>query len=221
LKVKARLFLQAKEMKSLWYKGLITTEKGIMPFPMPLLNEEIASRVVSAGELVLPQVVEHIEREAYEKGFESGENAGFAMGEEKALVLIGKVDALLHELETLREKTLRELEPQIIELSVAIARKILIKELDTSPDEIVAITKEAVMRLERAGQITIRINPSLYDLFMKHKPELLTLSPDIIFDVDPSASPYGSVVSGPSEDVVTDLDEQIRNIVRDMGDRGI
>lgn len=170
-------------------------------------------------DLSLTQNIENIEREAYEKGFEAGEKAGFAMGEQKAMVLVEKLEAIIKELTTLRETLIKELEPQLIELAVSIARKIILKELTMNPDEIVEITKEAITRLERTGQITIKINPSLYDLFMKHKPEILNLHPDTVFDVDPGASLYGSVVKGPVEDVVTDVDEQLKNLIKEMGDR--
>ncbi|HAM51254.1 MAG TPA: hypothetical protein DCP92_11400 [Nitrospiraceae bacterium] len=99
------------------------------------------------------------------------------------------------------------------------AKKILLKELTTDPQQIVGMTKDALSKIERTGQITIKINPALYDLFMRNKADLLTIHPDIVFDVGPSASRYGSVVMGPVEEVVTDLDEQLRNIIKDMGDR--
>ncbi|MBI4620059.1 MAG: hypothetical protein HY739_07850 [Desulfobacterales bacterium] len=204
-------------MKELWHKNRFVQAKDIIPFEMPLLNKII--RRSEEEHLPLAQNTENIEREAYEKGFEAGENSGFAMGEQKAMVLVEKVEAIIKELTTLRETLIKELEPQFVELAVTMARKIILKELTMNPDEIVEITKEAITRMERTGQITIKINPSLYDLFMKHKPEILSLHPDIVFDVDTTASLYGSVVRGHVEDVVTDVDEQLKNLIKEMGDR--
>jgi flagellar assembly protein FliH len=192
-------------------------DKDIIPFEMPLLNKIV--RRAEEEHLPIAQNTENIEREAYEKGFEAGEKSGFAMGEQKAIVLVEKVEAIIKELTTLRETLIKELEPQFVELAVTMARKIILKELTMNPDEIVEITKEAITRMERTGQITIKINPSLYDLFMKHKPEILSLHPDIVFDVDTAASLYGSVVRGPVEDVPTDVDEQLKNLIKEMGDR--
>ena len=197
------------------YKRHGETEEDISPFCMPSLNERTDDK--DSG-LSLSQRAEDIEREAYEKGFSAGEKAGFSMGEQKLIVLIEKLDAIVRELIELRKKMIRELEPQVVCLAVSIARKILGKELSDDPDRIAGMAKEALMRLERTGQITIKINPTLYDLFEKHKPDLLNVHPDIVFDVDPSVSPYGSVVMGPVEDVVTDVDEQIRNLIKDMGE---
>lgn len=162
---------------------------------------------------------DRIERESYEKGYATGEKAGFEMGEQRAQVLLDKLEALLTELTTLKHRVVTELEPQCVELSVSIARKLLMRELNAKPEEIVKMTKEALLRIERTGQITIKVNPALYDFFMKHKPDLARIHPDIVFDADPSVSRYGTVVMGPVEDVVTDLDEQIKNMIKDIGAR--
>ncbi len=186
-----------------------------MPFDMPLLKMQ-----AEAGDLLVePRNIEEVEREAYEKGFETGEKAGFDMGQQKAMVLMERFENIIKELTDLKRQTIKEIEPQFIELAVSIARKIILRELETNPDEIVEITKEALKRLERTGQIVIKINSYLYDLFMKHKPDILNIHPDIVFDIDPSASPYGSVVMSPVEDVVTDVDVQLKNLIKEMGDR--
>lgn len=181
--------------------------KGVSLYAMPLLKNEFA----------LGKSLDFIEREAYEKGYAAGEKAGLEMGTEKAKVFLDRIDNILHELMTLRETLVQEAEPQVVELAVSIAEKILKRELVMKPDSIVAMTKEALLRIERSGQITIKINPALYDLFMKLRPQLQSVHPDIVFDVDPSVSPHGSVVMGGMEDVVTDLDEQLRNLIKDMG----
>lgn len=195
------------------------TVKDIVPYEMPLLEEKGKNASDEVNMPSLNQNAEAIEREAYERGFEAGEKAGFSLGEQKALVLVEKLETIIGELSSLKETLIKELEPQIVELSLSIARKIILKELTTNPDEIVEITKEALTKLGRAGQITIKINPFLHDLFMKHKPELLDIHPDLVFDVDSSVSQNGSVVIGQAEEVVTDVDEQLKNLIREMGDK--
>lgn len=191
--------------------------KDIVPYEMPLLKKKDKDMLDVESGLSFNQDVETIEREAYEKGFEAGEKAGFALGEQKALVLIEKLEIIIREITSLKETLTNELEPQIVELVFSIARKIIRKELTTNPDEIVAMTKEALTRLGKTGQIIIKINPSLSDLFMKHKPELTDIYPDVIFDIDPSVAQEGSVVIGPTEDIITDVDEQLKNLIRELG----
>jgi flagellar biosynthesis/type III secretory pathway protein FliH len=184
----------------------ITRDPELVRFDMPALKEDYT----------VGRSADRIEREAYEKGYAAGEKAGFEMGEKKAKVIIDKLDSLLADVTTLRQRTLKEMETQCVELAVSVARKIVVKELTVQPSEIVKMTKEGLLKIERTGQITIKVNPALYDFFMKHKPDLTRIHPDIVFDVDPSVSPFATVVMGPVEDVVTDLDEQLKNLIKDM-----
>lgn len=192
-------------------------ENNIVPFCMPLLKKKGDRSGGRSG----PDAVntEQLEREAYEKAFEAGDKAGFAMGEKKAMVLIEKIENLLDDLTGIRKTIIRELESQVVELAVGVARKILLKDLEINPDQIVEMTKEALSRVERGGQITIKINPSLYDLFMKHKPDILNMHADIAFDVDPAVPVNGSVVIGPAEDIITDVDVQLKHLIKEMGER--
>jgi flagellar biosynthesis/type III secretory pathway protein FliH len=184
----------------------ITRDPELVRFDMPALKEDYT----------VGRSADRIEREAYEKGYAAGEKAGFEMGEKKARVIIDKLDSLLADITTLRQRTLKEMETQCVELAVSVARKIVVKELTVQPSEIVKMTKEGLLKIERTGQITIKVNPALYDFFMKHKPDLTRVHSDIVFDVDPSVSPFATVVMGPVEDVVTDLDEQLKNLIKDM-----
>ncbi len=193
-------------MKRLLYKR-IRQDSGLARYDMPAFKEDF---IVGRG-------ADRIEREAYEKGYATGEKAGFDMGEKKAKVLFDKLDALLADVESMRQRIVKEMETQFLELAVSIARKIVMKELTIQPAEIIKMTKEGLLKLERTGQITIKVNPTLYDFFMKHRPDLTRIHADIVFDVDPSVSPFGTVVMGPVEDVVTDLDDQLKNLIKDLG----
>jgi flagellar assembly protein FliH len=196
-------------VKNLLYKGRIKQGADLARFDMPLLRDDFS----------IGQGSDHTEREAYARAYACGEKAGFEMGEQRAQVLLDKVEGLLRELTALKSTIIKEVEPQCIQLALSMARRIIVRELAIKPDEIVNMAKEGLLRLERTGQITIRVNPSLYDLFLKHKPDLVRIHPDIVLDADPSVSKYGTVVMGPIEDVVTDVDEQLKNIIKDMVDR--
>ncbi len=199
------------------HKNRIVQDKDVTAFCMPLLKRRHEQGGPLSGSASVNE--EQIEREAYEKGFAAGEDAGFSMGEKKALVLTERLENIISELTGLRKKIVRETEPQVVELAVDIAKKIILKELTIDPDEIVNITREALLRLERTGQITIKINTSLYELFMKHKQEILNIHPDVVFDVDPAASSHGAVVMSPSEEILTDVDIQMKHLIKEMGER--
>lgn len=155
---------------------------------------------------------EELEREAYEKGFATGEQAGLEMGRQKAAVLLDRLEKIIAELTAVRQQVVAELEPQLMELAQVIARKIVLEELSLRPELMVGIVKDALRRIEKSGTITIRINPRLQELFTTMKPALLELHPDIVFDLDPAAPLNGAVVIGAREEVVTDPELQLKNM---------
>lgn len=194
------------------YRGRVVKGGNTPSYGMPSL--ETTSK---KGELLFfEHSAETKEREAYEKGFASGEKAGFAMGEQKAALLIERLETIIRDMKAIKDNVIKELEPQIFDFAIAVARKIVIEELALKPEVIVEMVKEAVRKIERIGTITIKVSPSLYELFLKKKTELTEIHPEIVFDVDPSASSIGPLVIGPMEEVVTDIDAQMTSVVEDI-----
>ncbi|GBD39468.1 hypothetical protein HRbin37_01750 [bacterium HR37] len=183
---------------------------------MPSLEEEQDKYPEEQNTVFSKDNLESIEKDAYQRGFEAGEKAGFAVGEQKAKVLIEKLEKALKEVANLRERTLKELEPEILELSISIAKKILNAELKLAPEHIVELCKNALKKIERGGQIVIKVNPVLYELFMKHRPEIFSIHSDVTIDIDNTIADFSSIVVGPYEDIIIDIDEQLRNLVREM-----
>lgn len=192
------------------------SQKNIELYHMPSLEQTFQKESSEEYSLSSIHRIETFEREAYEKGFTAGEKAGYSIGEQKAKIILENLETILRELATLKETLVKELEPQVVALAFGIARRIILRELTVNPDEIVHITREALKKVDRTGRITIIIHPSLYDLFMTHGPELLSIHPDIVFDADPSLSPTGPVVVGQAEAVVTDIEEQLNNLFRGL-----
>lgn len=202
----------------MWFKARIVNKAEASPFPMPDLIERDRD-IKDSAIREIDHSIEEIEREAYERGFEAGEKAGLAMGEEKARIILEKIENLFKELLGLRQRMISDLQADIIELATSLAKKIILQELKTAPETILNMTKEAIMKIERTGTITIKMNPSLYNLFMKLKPDLQNLHEDLIFDVDPTIPAQGTIVIGPQEEISTDVDEQLRNIIKELGDK--
>ena len=179
-------------------------------YRMPSLEEEMPR---DQGIL---QEMENIQRQAYEEGFASGEKAGFAEGEQKASVLIERLEKILSEITAFKENLVVEAEGQVVDLASAIAGKIVIEEINAKPEIILTMVREALKKLQRLGAITIKINPALYDLFMKKKAGLIDIHEDIVFDVNSNVPVTGPLVISETEEVVTDIDSLLNNIVEEM-----
>ncbi len=191
---------------------IITNNSNVSLYHMPSLEDERSPK--SNDEII--QSVEEIQRKAYEEGFASGEKAGFANGEQKAAILIERLEKIIKEVAVFKENLVKELEAQVVNLAIAMARKIIIEEISMRPEVIVTVVREALKKLQRTGTITIKINPSLYDLFMKKKSELIDIHEDILFDVTSNVSLTGPLVISQTEEVVTDIEALITNIIEDI-----
>jgi len=196
-------------------KAKILRDQSITEFGMPSLEHEPRGSTQGRD---FNQDVAAIERSAYEKGFSAGEQAGYAVGEKKALMLVERLETILSELKELKKRVLTGLQPQVFDLSVAMARKILRDEIRQNPEVTINLIKAAMEKMERTGTITIKINPALRELISKHKPGLLAIHPEIRFDTDPSIPLAGPLVVGPEEEVITDVESQLTNLLEDLGE---
>ncbi len=193
------------------YKKRLSKDCEPVRYNMPSLD-----RVIYENDVTRLQKTEDIEKRAYQEGFASGEKAGFATGEEKAAIIIERLQGIVEEMAEFKDNFVKDLEPQVVDLSVAIARKILIDEINANPGVIVTVVKEALRRLQRIGAITIKINPALLELFTRKKPELLEIHQEIVFDVDPHVPLNGPFVISQAEEVVTNVDTLLANVIEEM-----
>jgi len=179
-------------------------------YAMPVLEEESRARL---------QSIEERQKLGYEEGFASGEKAGFMAGEEKASILIERLSNIIEEIIVFRDGFIKETEGQIVDLSIAIARKIISDEVTLNPEIIISIVRNALKKMQRKGTITIKINPALHELFTRHQASLLGIHNDIIFEANEKIPVTGALVIGQNEEVVTDLDSIVENVVEQIKGR--
>jgi len=196
------------------FKNKIIKNSRALSYSMPFLEHlSLCDREVAQPSKSDPET---IEREAFERGFESGEKAGYEMGEQKAVLLLEPLKKLLKEIYSLKEKMLGELEPQMVLLSINVARKILKEELQSRPEIAEVMIKEAVKKISPIGPITIKLNRPLYDLITKKKKEFQEIFPDLILELDTRIPGSGAVVGNFSQEIQTDLDFQLSNVIEDL-----
>ncbi len=182
----------------------ILKSEDVALFCMPSLEDESIKKI------------EEIERQAYEEGFAAGEKAGYSEGEQKAVVLIDSLHKLMEKIAGFKDELIDNLESQAVDLSICIARKVINEEVQTRPDVIVSMVKEALRRLQRSGTISVKINPVLHELFMEKKAELMEVHGDITFDVNSNIAVAGPLVVSEIEEVVTDVESLLDNVIDEV-----
>lgn len=103
-----------------------------------------------------------LERDAYARGFVDGEREGALAASGRAEQAVERLARSVEDLQALRTKLLQKTERQVVQLSVAIARRIVHRELRLDPDLLAAMARVALDRLGDAPGATIRLNPEDY-----------------------------------------------------------
>jgi flagellar assembly protein FliH len=130
--------------------------------------------------------VQDAEQQAYCRGFGDGERKGYELGEQAGLeATMQKLDSLLTgchkllaELGELHRQACRDVEDDLVQLALAVARKIVGREVSLGPEAVTRIIRQTLGRVEQAGRITIKLNPADLELLADIKPQLLSGLPE-------------------------------------------
>jgi flagellar assembly protein FliH len=104
-----------------------------------------------------------IEREAFAKGYEQGERSGAEAAGKRGEAMLRRLAETLTELTTLRATMIRQTEAQIVELALAVARRVLHREIALDRNLLIAIARVALDRLGECAQVTVRLHPEEYE----------------------------------------------------------
>lgn len=162
--------------------------------------------------------IDVLEREAYERGYSVGENAGFEMGLKKAEMLVEKFENLIQELSMLKEDYIRESDRKILALSIAIARKILEKEINEDDQVLLNILHNALKRIERREKIAITINPAIQNIIEKFRKDIKDICPKIIIDIDPNVSKNFIKLESETEEIIIDFEQELYEISKKLSE---
>lgn len=138
-------------------------------------REKAAAVVAAAGEDAAKLRREAYD-EGYEKGFAEGRVNGEAAGLEQARGAIAeaadKASQILALARQQADEAFAAAERQVVELALAVASKVLAREVAENPTVILPIVKAALEKVQDQEQITIRVNPECYELVLAARPEL-------------------------------------------------
>jgi flagellar assembly protein FliH len=99
-------------------------------------------------------------KDGLEKGADEGQKAGLECASRKMEPLLSSLRDALMQLKDLRSATYLQTEKEIVELSLAIARKVIWREIKTDRKVVLDVVREALSRLENPGKINIKMNPA-------------------------------------------------------------
>jgi len=112
------------------------------------------------GSLVTRQQQQRLEQDAYEQGFSKGYQEGLEQAQNEINQHIHHLQSLVTTLATPLADLDKQVVDELVDLSMAVARQIIRRELKTSPGEIVAVIKEALSLLPvTATDVRLELHP--------------------------------------------------------------
>jgi flagellar assembly protein FliH len=104
-----------------------------------------------------------VERDAFAKGFAQGEKAGAEAAGKRGEVMLRRLTETLDELTSLRAQMIHQTEHQMVQLALAVARRVVHREISLDRDLLVAMARVALDRLGESAQVTVRLSPDDFE----------------------------------------------------------
>jgi flagellar assembly protein FliH len=166
----------------------------------------------------MEEAMEERVREAREAGFREGEAAGKARAEEQVQIAIERLAKSITGIDEYRSRLHRQTEVDAVRLSVAIARRVLRRELMVDPSAIEGLVSAALQRLQSQESCRVRMHPD-------HLPALRAaierqgMSAKVEVIGDPAQEPGAALFEMARGNLDASMDSQLREIERGLVDR--
>lgn len=103
-----------------------------------------------------------IERDAFAQGFAQGERSGAEAAAARSEAVLQRLKQTVGELQGLRAEMIHKTERQVVQLAIAMAKRIVHREISLDPELLSAMARVALDRLGNAATATIRLHPDDY-----------------------------------------------------------
>ncbi len=170
--------------------------------------------------------VKEIEEEAYRKGFSEGKKAGIEAGIEEGREKVEPVlDSFKKGIEGLlryRREIYERSEGELLKLVIAVARRVIHKELSLNRDVILSVIRDAMKNVLSQDRITIRVNPADFEIAVASRPDFKDLVDDInniSFKGDESISRGGCIIDTNHRTIDARIEQQIKEIEETLRDK--
>ena len=128
-----------------------------------------------------------LNEQAYQRGFADGweqsriegENSWYEQTEIKIQPLLTSLQNMLDQLNNLRKATYQEIEKEVVELALTIARQVICQEIRIDKEIVVCVAREALAKVEDPSKIKIKMNPSDLQFIKETRTQLSTMIENI------------------------------------------
>lgn len=159
----------------------------------------------------------------YQQGYQEGHSQGLADAQQEINDTLHNAVAKSQHLLALAEEEHRERilasERQIIDIALAVAQKVLNREIAENPISVLPIVRAALEKIQDQDQITIFVGPEDYNLLLQAKRDLQMLvgrERALTIAADTTISPGGCLIDTPYGTVDARIDIQLEMIKKSL-----
>lgn len=156
-----------------------------------------------------------LEKEAFEKGFALGEKAGREMAEKAMEETLRALDAAVSGWREEMNKRWHELTEEVVRLALAVARKVIKRELRQDPTVIVDSVRAALKKAALKEEVVVKVHPMDAETLRESKAMLLRELEEVNslrIEVDERLSRGDALVECPLGELDLRLERQLKEI---------
>jgi flagellar assembly protein FliH len=154
-----------------------------------------------------------VEKTAYENGFVQGEKAGMEIAERKMEVVMRRYADSILEVNKLRASLYAQIEREVVKLAIAVAKKIVHREVQVDRDIIQTLVRVALGHVSEKSSVAIHLNPTDYNYLLEQRAELSqSEGRDISLLSDKSIERGGCLIQTDCGDIDARVQEEFREV---------
>jgi flagellar assembly protein FliH len=181
-------------------------------------RDQASAAVPLVGDAEAGKDREGIEREAYQKGFLAGQAAGREQGRAEVQSVLDQLSRSLASLAGLRSRIRDDAERDLVKLAIAIARRVLHRELTLDPESIEGLIRVALEKLEAREVCRVRVHPD-QEATIRNSLERFSNSQKVELISDPSLQCGDVLFETAHGDLNGSVEAQLQEIERGLADR--
>jgi flagellar assembly protein FliH len=185
--------------------------------PPPAGSDPVEVRDLRARVAELEQALQHEVQLARAAALREGEQIGLERGKAEIKPLLERLTRSIVDLGTLRSRIRQDSEGELVNLSIAIARRVLRREISVDPEAVAGLLKAALDKVQPREIRRVRCHPDLGPAIRRQLDLLGANGCEIAGD--PTLAPGDVMVETRHGDLDASVETQLAEIERGFADR--
>jgi len=161
--------------------------------------------------------LEEIQQQARSEGFEQGRHEGLQAARSEVDATLHRMEQIIHAMAEPLEAVDEQVEGELLQLAIGIARQIIRRELQADPEQVVGVVREALAALpSSARKVSIQLHPE--DAAIVREQLLPSDEAEQLWKLsdDPTLSRGGCIVSSESSRIDASVEKRLNSVLAEL-----